>query len=105
MTDLASRIRAWLRGDVNQTATALLKEASDSLDVDMELMNDYTDAQVRALAEQSIPPAMAGTWVLTAPDGRTWAADSPMRCASNELHDRVPPIVGLARIKRSMLDA
>lgn len=41
---------------------------------------------------------IAGTWTLTAPDGRQWQADSPMRCVSVEQRDRVPADVALARV-------
>ena len=70
----------------------------------MELLKDYTDAQVRKLADEPTPPPLAGKWTLTAPDGRTWTADSPMRCVSVEMNDRVQPLVALARIRRSLMD-
>lgn len=41
---------------------------------------------------------MAGTWTLTAPDGRQWQAESPMRCVSVEQRGRVPADVALARV-------
>jgi len=40
----------------------------------------------------------AGTWILIAPDGRRFEAETPMLCARNELHDRVPASVALERI-------
>lgn len=70
----------------------------------MELLKDYTDAQVRKLAEQPTPQPMAGEWMLTAPDGRSWKADSPIRCMHAEMNARVPSLVALARIKRALLD-
>lgn len=70
----------------------------------MELMEGYTDEQVREIAQQPTPQPMAGTWTLTAPDGRTWSGDSPLRCVTAEVHDRVPPEVALARIKLAMLE-
>lgn len=44
------------------------------------------------------PKPQAGTWTLEAPDGRTWQADSPLRCCGAELQERVPAHVALARI-------
>lgn len=44
------------------------------------------------------PKPMPGTWILTAPDGRTWQADSPLRACSLEQRERVPQEVGLARV-------
>lgn len=44
------------------------------------------------------PKPMPGTWTLTAPDGRTWQADSPLRCVSLEQRERVPADVALARV-------
>ena len=44
------------------------------------------------------PKPMPGTWMLTAPDGRTWQADGPMRCVSVEQRERVPANVALARV-------
>lgn len=70
----------------------------------MELLKEYTDDQVRALAAQPTPKPMSGTWTLTAPDGRTWTAEGPLQCVAAESNSRVPPLVALARIKRSLLD-
>lgn len=47
------------------------------------------------------PKPMQGTWTLTAPDGRTWQADSPLRCAANELRERVPAEVAMQRIREA----
>lgn len=44
------------------------------------------------------PKPMQGTWTLTAPDGRTWLAESPLRACGMEQRERVPPEVGLARV-------
>lgn len=35
--------------------------------------------------------AQEGTWTLTAPDGRTWTADSPLKVAAKELRSRRTP--------------
>lgn len=70
----------------------------------MELLKNYTDAQVLTLADTPTPPPMAGIWTLTAPDGQTWTAESPMRCASVEMAGRVAPLVALARIRRNLMD-
>lgn len=50
------------------------------------------------LAAQRTPPPQAGTWTLTAPDGRTWQADSPLKCCSLEQRGRVPASVAMARL-------
>jgi hypothetical protein len=42
--------------------------------------------------------AQEGTWTLTAPDGRKWQADSPLRVVSLEQRQRVPAEVALHRI-------
>lgn len=44
------------------------------------------------------PKPMQGTWKLVRPDGRIYHADSPLRCASFEMSERVPPIVQVARV-------
>ena len=44
------------------------------------------------------PKPMNGTWTLTAPDGRTWQADSPLRCVGAEQRERVPEDLALARV-------
>jgi hypothetical protein len=52
-------------------------------------------------AETPTPKPQAGIWTLTAPDGRTWTAETPLRACGNELKDRVPADVALARIFRA----
>lgn len=42
--------------------------------------------------------AQEGVWTLTAPDGHTWQADSPLRVVAKESNERVPPEVALARL-------
>jgi hypothetical protein len=54
------------------------------------------------LAKSLTPPAQAGTWTLTAPDGRTWQAESPLKACSLEQRERVPASVALARIVEEM---
>lgn len=39
-----------------------------------------------------------GVWTLTAPDGRTWKADSPLKACGAEQRERVPAEVAIARI-------
>jgi hypothetical protein len=56
----------------------------------------------RKYADEPTPDPQAGTWTLTAPDGRTWQADAPMRCLAAEIRTRVPAHVALGRIARSM---
>lgn len=50
------------------------------------------------LAATPTPKPQTGTWMLTAPDGRTWEAASPLHCCSAEMRERVPANVALARI-------
>lgn len=47
------------------------------------------------------PKPQAGTWTLTAPDGRTWQAESPLHCCGAESRERVPADVALARILKA----
>lgn len=47
---------------------------------------------------------LIGTWTLTAPNGRTWEASSPLHCASREQAERVPAKVALDRIFAALLD-
>jgi hypothetical protein len=54
------------------------------------------------LAKSKTPPAQSGTWTLTAPDGRTWQADSPLKACGLEQRERVPAGVALARIVEEM---
>lgn len=44
------------------------------------------------------PKPQQGTWTLTAPDGRTWQAESPLRVVAMESRERVPATVALQRI-------
>lgn len=44
------------------------------------------------------PKPMQGVWTLTAPDGRTWQADAPLRCVAAESRERIPATVALQRI-------
>lgn len=55
-----------------------------------------------AIADTPTPKAQEGEWTLTAPDGRQWKADSPLKCVSNEIRERVPPDVAMARINREL---
>jgi hypothetical protein len=54
------------------------------------------------LAASKTPPPQAGEWTLTAPDGRTWKAESPLKCCGLEQRERVPANVALARIVEEM---
>lgn len=56
-------------------------------------------------ADTETPRWQAGTWTLTAPDGRTWQADSPLKCCGAEQRERVPPEVALARIFKACDEA
>ena len=46
----------------------------------------------------STPSPQQGIWTLTAPDGRTWQADSPLKAVSAEQRERVPAKVAVERI-------
>lgn len=46
----------------------------------------------------------AGVWTLTAPDGRKWEADTPIRVVAKEQNERIPAHVRLERIM-SAVDA
>lgn len=46
----------------------------------------------------STPSPQQGIWTLTAPDGRTWQADSPLKAVSAEQRERVPAKVAVDRI-------
>lgn len=50
------------------------------------------------------PKPMQGTWTLTAPDGRTWQAESPLRVVAMESRERVPAEVALARINAAIAE-
>lgn len=50
------------------------------------------------------PRWQVGTWTLTAPDGRTWQADSPLKACGAEQRDRIPPEVALKRIFDALND-
>lgn len=58
----------------------------------------------RRIAARRTPKPQAGTWTLTAPDGRTWTAEGPLQCVTAEVNDRIPPDVALARIRMSLED-
>jgi hypothetical protein len=47
---------------------------------------------------ENTPKPMQGTWTLTAPDGRTWQAESPLRVVATESRERIPASVALERI-------
>lgn len=64
-------------------------------------LEGFSDEQIRAFATQKNPPAMEGTWILTAPNGREYIAESPLKCCAAEMHERIPPLVGIARIYTS----
>jgi len=53
------------------------------------------------LADTPTPKPQDGMWILTAPDGRTYQADSPQRCCGLEQRERVPADVAMARILRA----
>lgn len=53
-------------------------------------------------ADIPTPKAQQGEWILTAPDGRTWKAHSPLAVCGLEQRERVPPNVALARIIREL---
>ena len=44
------------------------------------------------------PKPQKGKWTLTAPDGRKWVADTPLKCVGSEQRERIPPSVALEKI-------
>lgn len=48
------------------------------------------------------PKAQIGTWKLTAPNGQEWTAESPIKVASKEAHDRIPAEVRHRRLVDSI---
>lgn len=69
----------------------------------MQILEHLSDDEVVKLAARPTPKPMAGEWTLTAPDGRTWKAASPIHCVQAESKDRIPPEIALARIRASLL--
>ncbi len=69
----------------------------------MQILKDYTDAQILEIAAQPTPQ-MSGTWMLTRPDCMSCAGTSPVECVKAEADDRIPPLVALARIRRSLIE-
>lgn len=69
----------------------------------MNILEEYTDEQVREIAERSYP-CQQGIWTLVAPNGDWWTAESPLECVTAEMNSRVPAIVQLARIRHSLTD-
>ena len=57
-----------------------------------------TSQNTQSLDERETPKPQAGEWTLTAPDGRTWKADSPLKTAGYEQRERVPAEVAVERI-------
>lgn len=54
----------------------------------------------KSIADIVTQRSMEGTWTLTAPDGRQWQAESPLKCCKAEMDERVPADIALARIMR-----
>lgn len=63
------------------------------------LLAHMTTGECQRLAATPNPKPMAGTWTLTAPDGRQWVAEDPLKCVIAEGNDRIPALVQLARIR------
>lgn len=70
----------------------------------MNILEDLSDAEVVKLAARPTPKPMVGEWTLTAPDGRTWKAQSPIHCVQAESNSRIPPDIALARIRASLIE-
>ena len=84
--DTGAMMNAWLAAN---TAPLLTHKAEDA----------PSDAEL--LADTPTPKPQEGLWTLTAPDGRTYQADSPLRCCGLEQRERVPADVAMARIFRA----
>ena len=67
-------------------------------DPDFGPCNCVGESEAEAALLVRTPPLDVGTWTLTAPDGRTWQADSPLRVCAIEQRERVPASVAYARI-------
>lgn len=48
------------------------------------------------------PKPQNGTWILTAPDGTQFKAESPLKCCRKEQETRVPAQVALDRLFAAM---
>lgn len=44
----------------------------------------------------------AGTWTLTAPDGRYWQGMTPLAVCRAEINERIPPSVQMANLNAAM---
>jgi hypothetical protein len=62
-------------------------------------------AKYLPFADEETPKPEQGTWVLVAPSGKFFKADSPIHCLHIEIESRVPPHVALGRIARSIDEA
>ena len=81
------------------SALLLLQRGSSSTAAVQQPAEDApSDAE---LADTPTPKPQGGLWTLTAPDGRTYQADSPLRCCGLEQRERVPADVAMARIFRA----
>jgi len=81
--------------DLIEFARALLAEQAQ------EPKAEDAPSEAELLADTPTPKPQEGLWTLTAPDGRTYQADSPLRCCGLEQRERVPADVAMARIFRS----
>lgn len=67
----------------------------------VRLPSGTTMTATNSPTEKQFAP-QAGTWTLTAPDGRTWTADNPLAVVGREQRERVPASVALQRIAKEM---
>jgi hypothetical protein len=102
----------WDWPDLLAAADAVTEDEHHALEVlEAEMLRVQAQGQDASPAEQPqdgellsdtpTPKPQAGLWTLTAPDGRTYQADSPLRCCGLEQRQRVPADVAMARILRA----
>lgn len=60
--------------------------------------NDMSTQICGGTVKPDCPKAQEGTWTLTAPDGRQWTAESPLKLAGLENAERIPATERLRRI-------
>lgn len=87
-------------GNAAQTFRAAPLQPQDGKDArtDSVHLGSGASGEVHAPGPTDAPRWQVGTWTLTAPDGRTWQADSPLKACSDEQRDRIPAEVALKRI-------
>lgn len=68
----------------------------------MKSLEGLTRSQISAIANTPTPQPAKGRWLLMGPDGSIYEAASPMLCIQLESKHRIPALVALARVERSL---